>query len=160
MASTARLLALGAAIPQFGDGLAAALPTNRAAGPFRIDLTATRPWGGAQIWTDNIAHPATPPFPPSQTPLTTERPLLLPLLLLLQLLVLLHEPQTSEGFQEPFGMARLLLLVLLHDSQTIGCPTHRAFAMSGNVQTSPAGCCLFSSTSHKPSGAPPIPLLR
>ena len=57
MASTARLLALGAAIPQFGDGLAAALPTNRATGPYRIDLTATRPWHGAQIWTDTTAHP-------------------------------------------------------------------------------------------------------
>lgn len=59
MASTARLLALGAAIPQFGDGLAAALPTNRAAGPYRIDLTATRTWRGPQTWADNTAH-ATP----------------------------------------------------------------------------------------------------
>ena len=59
MASTARLLGLGAAIPQFGDGLAAALPTNRATGPFRVDLTATRPWHGTQTWTDNLAHPAT-----------------------------------------------------------------------------------------------------
>jgi AsmA family len=58
MASTARLLALGSTIPQFGDGLAAALPVNRAAGPFRIDLTATRLWGGAQLWTDNTVHPA------------------------------------------------------------------------------------------------------
>lgn len=59
MASTARLLALGAAIPQFGDGLAAALPTNRAAGPYRIDLTATRSWHGPQVWTDNSARPTT-----------------------------------------------------------------------------------------------------
>jgi AsmA protein len=62
MASTARLHALAAALPQFGDGLLEVLPTNRAAGPFRIDLTATRPWGAAQTWTDNTAHPA-PPHP-------------------------------------------------------------------------------------------------
>jgi hypothetical protein len=58
MASIARLHALAAALPQFGDGLAEVLPTNRAAGPFRIDLTATRPWGAAQTWTDNTARPA------------------------------------------------------------------------------------------------------
>jgi len=58
MASTARLHALSTALPQFGDGLLEVLPTNRAAGPFRIDLTATRPWGAAQTWTDNTAHPA------------------------------------------------------------------------------------------------------
>lgn len=58
MASIARLHALATALPQLGDGLAEVLPTNRAAGPFRIDLTATRPWGGVQTWTDNTAHPA------------------------------------------------------------------------------------------------------
>ena len=58
MATLARLHALAAALPQLGDGLASVLPTNRAAGPFRIDLTAVRPWGEAQIWTDNTAHPA------------------------------------------------------------------------------------------------------
>lgn len=57
MASIARLHALAAALPQFGDGLAEVLPTNRAAGPFRIDLTATRIWGSPQTWTDNTAHP-------------------------------------------------------------------------------------------------------
>jgi hypothetical protein len=60
MASIARLHALGAALPQFGDGLAEVLPTNRAAGPFRIDLTATRAWGATQTWTDNTVRP-TPP---------------------------------------------------------------------------------------------------
>jgi AsmA protein len=60
MASIARLRALAMALPQLGDGLAEVLPTNRAAGPFRIDLTATRPWGAPQVWTDNNAHP-TPP---------------------------------------------------------------------------------------------------
>jgi len=52
MASTARLMALATALPQLGDGLAEVLPTNRAAGPYRIDLTATRPWGQPQTWTD------------------------------------------------------------------------------------------------------------
>jgi AsmA protein len=60
MASLARLHALAAALPQFGDGLAEVLPTNRAAGPFRIDLTATRSWGSPQTWTDNTTSP-TPP---------------------------------------------------------------------------------------------------
>jgi AsmA family len=58
MASIARLQALAVALPQFGDGLAEVLPTNRAAGPFRIDLTATRLWGAAQTWIDNTVHPA------------------------------------------------------------------------------------------------------
>ncbi|HWW98709.1 MAG TPA: AsmA family protein [Edaphobacter sp.] len=62
MASIARLHALATALPQIGDGLAEVLPTNRAAGPFRIDLTATRTWGAAQTWTDNTARP-TPPHP-------------------------------------------------------------------------------------------------
>jgi AsmA protein len=60
MASIARLHALGAALPQLGDGLAEVLPTNRAAGPFRIDLTATRAWGAAQTWIDNTARPTLP----------------------------------------------------------------------------------------------------
>jgi hypothetical protein len=60
MASTARMLALAKALPLLGDGLATALPVNRAAGPYRVDLTATRTWGGQQIWTDNTAHSAAP----------------------------------------------------------------------------------------------------
>jgi hypothetical protein len=60
MASTTRMLALAAALPPFGDGLAAVLPTNRAAGPFRVDLAAIRPWGGPQVWTDATAHPTAP----------------------------------------------------------------------------------------------------
>jgi AsmA protein len=60
MASVARLRALAAALPPLGDGLAEVLPTNRASGPFRIDLTATRAWGSPQTWTDNTAR-ATPP---------------------------------------------------------------------------------------------------
>ncbi len=57
MAVLSRLTALGKAIPQFGDGLAEALPTNRAPGPVRIDLTATHPWGSPQQWQDTTAHP-------------------------------------------------------------------------------------------------------
>jgi AsmA protein len=60
MASIARLHALADALPQFGDGLDEVLPTNRAAGPFRIDLTATRTWGSPQTWTDNTARPIPP----------------------------------------------------------------------------------------------------
>jgi AsmA protein len=60
LASVARLRALAAALPPFGDGLDEVLPTNRAAGPFHIDLTATRTWGTPQIWTDNTARPAPP----------------------------------------------------------------------------------------------------
>ena len=52
-----RLLALGAAVPQFGDGLSAALPTNRGTGPVRLDLSARRDWRGRQLWSDNFAHP-------------------------------------------------------------------------------------------------------
>jgi len=52
MASPARLQALGTALPTFGDGLVKVLPANHAAGLLRIDLTAARPWGGAQIWTN------------------------------------------------------------------------------------------------------------
>jgi hypothetical protein len=52
MASIARLKAFAAAIPPFSDGLAEALPTNRAAGPFHVDLTATRVWGAPQVWAD------------------------------------------------------------------------------------------------------------
>jgi hypothetical protein len=59
MASTARMLALGTALPQLGDGLAQTLPTNRASGPYRVDLTASRQWGGAQVWTDGTAHAVT-----------------------------------------------------------------------------------------------------
>lgn len=62
MASTARLLALGSTIPQLGDGLPAALPKNRASGPYKVDLSASRSWRGAQTWTENLTHP-TPPHP-------------------------------------------------------------------------------------------------
>ena len=60
MASLVRLKALAAAIPPLSDGLAEALPANRAAGPFRVDLTATRIWGAPQIWTDSTGRPTVP----------------------------------------------------------------------------------------------------
>ena len=60
MASSVRMLALAGVLPKLGDGLADVLPTNRAAGPYRVDLTANRPWGGAQVWTDGTVHPAAP----------------------------------------------------------------------------------------------------
>jgi AsmA family len=60
MASTARLMALATALPQLGDGLSEVLPSNRATGPYRIDLTATRPWGQPQTWTDTSSRPPAP----------------------------------------------------------------------------------------------------
>ena len=53
MASLPGLRALAVALPQLGDGLLEVLHGNHVAGPFRIDLTASRQWGGAQTWTDN-----------------------------------------------------------------------------------------------------------
>jgi hypothetical protein len=56
-----RLVALGKAIPAFGDNLDEALPTGPdPTNPIHIDLTATRPWGGIQQWQDTSSHPAIP----------------------------------------------------------------------------------------------------
>jgi hypothetical protein len=63
MATASRLLALSEALPQLGDGLADAVQANRANGPFRVDLVATRSWGGAQVWSDASAHASTPARP-------------------------------------------------------------------------------------------------
>ena len=46
----AKLLALSAAVPQVGDGLAMALPSAQATTPVRVDLTSTRTWGGPREW--------------------------------------------------------------------------------------------------------------
>jgi AsmA protein len=67
------LLALGDAIPQFGDGLrqflqpasAAVSPSQPqkpapTADPIHIDLTATRAWGGPQTWSQTTPAPAHP----------------------------------------------------------------------------------------------------
>lgn len=51
-----RLLSLGAAIPQLGDGLRDVTPTNPAANAIRIDISAVRPWGGQQTWQDASAR--------------------------------------------------------------------------------------------------------
>ena len=66
-----RLLALGDAIPQIGDGLrqllqpaAAAVSPSQpqkpapAAVPIHIDLTATRAWGGPQTWSQTASPPS------------------------------------------------------------------------------------------------------
>jgi AsmA protein len=67
------LLALGDTIPQFGDGLRPLLEPSPAdanlvqpqksaptADPIHIDLTATRAWGGPQIWRQTTSPPAHP----------------------------------------------------------------------------------------------------
>jgi len=59
MASSSRLLALSSALPDLGEGLAKVVPQNHPAGLFHIDLTAVRPWAGAQVWTETPSHPAT-----------------------------------------------------------------------------------------------------
>ena len=63
-----RLLALAATAPQFGEGLTDVLPRNRAAGPTRLDLTAHRSWGSAQVWTDTGNRPLPPPPPRTSRP--------------------------------------------------------------------------------------------
>ena len=47
-----RLIALGDALPPFGEGLSDALPTNHSSTPVRLDLTGERTWGAAQVWSD------------------------------------------------------------------------------------------------------------
>ncbi|MBN9617008.1 MAG: hypothetical protein BGO25_04365 [Acidobacteriales bacterium 59-55] len=84
MATPARLHALAAALPQFGEGLAEALPKDPASGPVpnpasnpasgpvpnpvRTDLRAVRQWGAAQVWTQ------APPHPVARHPHRTRRP--------------------------------------------------------------------------------------
>lgn len=70
MATPARLHALTAALPAFGEGMAAALSKDPASAtasgpapspastPVHADLRAVRPWGAAQIWTEGQPHPA------------------------------------------------------------------------------------------------------
>lgn len=58
MASPARLQALGAALPEFGDGLEKVLPASHAAVPVSVDWTAVHPWSGVQVWTAASARPA------------------------------------------------------------------------------------------------------
>ena len=46
------LLQLAKALPQFGDGLAEALPEESDDGDLtRVDLTSWRPWNGGQVWS-------------------------------------------------------------------------------------------------------------
>jgi AsmA protein len=57
-----RLIDLATALPQFGDGLAEALPdedeTAKTEVPIRVDLVSTHPWNGPQVWTPATARPA------------------------------------------------------------------------------------------------------
>jgi AsmA protein len=51
MVLRARAMALGKALPQFGEGLAPAMPEQDGVEiPAKVDLIATRAWGGAQTW--------------------------------------------------------------------------------------------------------------
>jgi AsmA protein len=63
-----RLLALGDAVPQLGDGLRQLLqpttpaesstqPVKPATVPIHVDLTATRAWGGPQTWSQTAPSP-------------------------------------------------------------------------------------------------------
>ena len=76
----ARVLALGAAVPQFGEGLAEALPPSRGGAPVRLDLTAHRVWGQAQVWSDTgstsagAARSTSTPPAPSRTGGRSPRP--------------------------------------------------------------------------------------
>ena len=59
-----QLIALGHAIPQFGDGLENILPTTQTETPTHIDLTATHPWGAPILARQH--HPPHPNTPPPQ----------------------------------------------------------------------------------------------
>lgn len=71
-ATAERLRALGAAVPQLGDGLEDVLPESApgdapknspGASPaalLRVDLIATRRWGGPQVWRAAAPRPAAP----------------------------------------------------------------------------------------------------
>ena len=76
-AIVAQLLALGDSVPQLGDNLKQTLqparqdldsapvaPTGEAArpaGPVTLDMTASRPWGGGQVWQEASPQPAARP---------------------------------------------------------------------------------------------------
>jgi AsmA-like protein len=53
----ARLFALGDAVPQFGDGLRKLLEPIAEQIPIHLDLTATRTWGGPQLWRETTPPP-------------------------------------------------------------------------------------------------------
>jgi AsmA protein len=58
MASPSRLLVLGTALPEFGDGLEKVLPASHVSAAVPVDLTAVHPWAGAQVWTAASGRPA------------------------------------------------------------------------------------------------------
>jgi len=57
-----RLLALAAAVPQFGEGLSLVLPAQGPEDPVRLDLSAHREWNGQQVWSDNLARTKSSPI--------------------------------------------------------------------------------------------------
>jgi AsmA protein len=61
--STARLLALAAAVPQFGDGLRSLLvpqgSSGEADGLVNVNLTSTRAWGARQQWSGTVVRAVT-----------------------------------------------------------------------------------------------------
>lgn len=57
-----RLVALGASVPQFGEGLPGVLPSDSSTDPVRLDLSARREWNGQQVWIDNLARTGPPPI--------------------------------------------------------------------------------------------------
>ena len=59
-----RLIALGTALPQFGDGLDTVLPTIHPTTPIRLDLTASHPWRGAANMAGHISPPRSHPSDP------------------------------------------------------------------------------------------------
>ncbi len=54
-----QVIALGKAIPQFGDGMEEIFPNTttepKSLSAVHLDLTATRTWGGTQVWQENSA---------------------------------------------------------------------------------------------------------
>ena len=57
MATLDRLQEMAQAVPQLGEGLLDALPRVHDPRLLRFILTATRQWGGTQVWHDNTAAP-------------------------------------------------------------------------------------------------------
>lgn len=70
-AIVSRLEDLAASLPMLGEGLRVALPLDPSDAPVAVDLTAHRPWGGAQRWTNLQDLPA---LPPSKAPPTRHHP--------------------------------------------------------------------------------------
>jgi hypothetical protein len=55
-----RMSALVAALPQVGDGLGQLGPKAGGSGAVRVDLVASRVWGGGQTWRETNPLPRIP----------------------------------------------------------------------------------------------------